>query len=383
MTQGFEFEEDTPPPVQKRQSVTSKSSEDKKKGPERQDFVYEGRAGQIYKIWILNILMTVITLGIYYFWGKTRLRRYQLGSFSLAGDHFEYHGTGGELFKGFLKAVPIMILLFVVPGLVLGEDSPLVLLAIPPIYYIFSIALFSATRYRFSRTTWRGIRAMLGGDTLKYANLSFRRMLLNIVTLGFAIPHSDIAKHKYIIENTYFGSLKAEYKGSGSVIFGAYIKSLLLIPVFMIIFGIIIGGPLTILLFAIEGGGLHIMPLILVGGYFALIIIMMIAFPIARAFYKAALMQEKMRGIHVAGLRFRCNVTGWGLVRHRFVNGLIIIFTLGLGLPFVIQRNMRFFSRHNFIIGDLETSEIKQAQDQNIRSGEGIEDFMGVDVGVF
>ena len=382
MTQGFELEDDAPPPAQKPQNVKPKASENKKQGPEKQDFEYDGRTGQVYKIWILNILMTIITLGIYYFWGKTRMRKYLLGSFSLAGDHFEYHGTGGELFKGFLKALPIMILLFVVPGLVLGEDSPLILLVIPPIYYIYSIAIYSATRYRFSRTTWRGIRAMLGGDTLKYANLCFRRGLLNFVTLGFAIPHSDIAKHKYIIENTYFGSLKAEYKGSGSVIFGAHIKSLLMVPVFMIFFGILIGGPFFLLMMA-ELLPNQIMPLLFVLGYFVFIFLIILVVPIARSFYTAALMQEKMRGIHVAGLRFRCNVTGWGLVRHRFVNGLILLVTLGLGYPFVIQRNMRFFERHNFIIGDLETSEIKQAQDQNIRSGEGIEDFMGVDVGVF
>lgn len=37
---------------------------------------YDGQTGQVYKIWLLNIVMNIFTLGIYSFWGKTRLRQY-------------------------------------------------------------------------------------------------------------------------------------------------------------------------------------------------------------------------------------------------------------------------------------------------------------------
>ena len=72
---------------------------------------YDGKTGQVYKIWILEILLSILTLGIYHFWGKTRVRRYLTSSFSLGGDRFEYTGTGGELFWGYIKAIFFLIIL--------------------------------------------------------------------------------------------------------------------------------------------------------------------------------------------------------------------------------------------------------------------------------
>ena len=59
-------------------------------------FVYDGRLGELYWIFIKNILLMIPTLTIWRFWGKTRMRRYLWSHTSLAGDRFEYTGTGGE-----------------------------------------------------------------------------------------------------------------------------------------------------------------------------------------------------------------------------------------------------------------------------------------------
>src|SRR4051794_33119066 len=91
-------------------------------------FVYEGRLGEIYGIFIVNLLLSIVTLGFYRFWGKTRMRRYVWSRVSLSGDPFEYTGTGGELFVGFLI---VMVLFFVativrtVVDLQAAPDSPL------------------------------------------------------------------------------------------------------------------------------------------------------------------------------------------------------------------------------------------------------------------
>lgn len=68
-------------------------------------FVYDGRLGELYVLFIKNLLLTIITLGIYRFWAKTRVRRYLWSHTSLFGDRFEYTGTGKELFLGFLIAL--------------------------------------------------------------------------------------------------------------------------------------------------------------------------------------------------------------------------------------------------------------------------------------
>jgi uncharacterized membrane protein YjgN (DUF898 family) len=80
---------------------------------------FNGTGSEYFKIWIVNILLTIITLGIYYPWAKVRNRRYFYANSSLGGRAFEYHATGKQLFVGFL----IGILFFALYTL-LGQVNP-------------------------------------------------------------------------------------------------------------------------------------------------------------------------------------------------------------------------------------------------------------------
>src|SRR3974377_559745 len=72
------------------------------RGQLRQLF-FHGSGGSLFGIHLVNTFLTIITLGIYYFWAKVRVRRYLLSESEFEGDRFAYHGTGQELFIGFLK----------------------------------------------------------------------------------------------------------------------------------------------------------------------------------------------------------------------------------------------------------------------------------------
>src|SRR6218665_3885418 len=164
-------------------------------------FSYTGLLGDVYKIWLLNIFLTVITLGIYSFWGKTRMRRYVTGSFKLGGDHFEYTGTGKELFIGFLKVFPFFLLV----SFSLQYLPPEAILAVYlPLLYLIPVAIYMSTRYRLNRLTWRGIRGRLTGSAFRYGGFALWRMFLNMITLGILIPASDIATHGYMMNRAGF-----------------------------------------------------------------------------------------------------------------------------------------------------------------------------------
>ena len=66
---------------------------------------FTGSGSEYFKIWIVNILLTIITLGIYYPWAKVRNRRYFYGNTNLADRNFEYHATGKQLLLGFIIGV--------------------------------------------------------------------------------------------------------------------------------------------------------------------------------------------------------------------------------------------------------------------------------------
>jgi uncharacterized membrane protein YjgN (DUF898 family) len=65
-------------------------------------FEFKGEGGEYFGIWIVNMLLTAITLGFYYPWAKTKERQFIHSNTYLANSPFAYHGTGKELFIGFL-----------------------------------------------------------------------------------------------------------------------------------------------------------------------------------------------------------------------------------------------------------------------------------------
>jgi uncharacterized membrane protein YjgN (DUF898 family) len=75
---------------------------------------FEGSGKEYFKIWIVNVLLTIVTLGFYYPWAKVRNRRYFYANSILNDRNFEYHATGKQLFIGFLVAMALFIVYIVI-----------------------------------------------------------------------------------------------------------------------------------------------------------------------------------------------------------------------------------------------------------------------------
>src|SRR6187402_3726843 len=63
-------------------------------------FEFRATGGEYFRIWIVNLLLTIVTLGIYSAWAKVRRLRYFYGSTLLDGHSFEYHATPMAILKG-------------------------------------------------------------------------------------------------------------------------------------------------------------------------------------------------------------------------------------------------------------------------------------------
>ncbi len=70
---------------------------------------FNGSGAEYFKIWIVNILLVLVTLGLYYPWAKVRNKRCFYANTSLEGSYFEYHATGKQLFMGYLIAMALLI----------------------------------------------------------------------------------------------------------------------------------------------------------------------------------------------------------------------------------------------------------------------------------
>jgi uncharacterized membrane protein YjgN (DUF898 family) len=177
---------------------------------------------------ILGTILTILTLGVYRFWYRTALRRYYWRNTQLAGDGFEYTGTGRELFVGFLIALAIVLPIYLLVtlvglfgGRVLGPTlAGFVGAAIMPA--VVQILSYRARRYRLTRTRYRGVQFHQSGTGTSYLLRTIWWLLLTVVSLGIAFPFFRAALERYKIENTWFGSAQGAFEASAGSLMGAW-----------------------------------------------------------------------------------------------------------------------------------------------------------------
>lgn len=196
---------------------------------------YDGEAGRLAALALSNAVLSLLTLGIYRFWGKTRIRRYLWGHVSWLGDRFEYTGRGIELVLGFLIAVAVLVPVFTALGLAeqfFADDptmaSVFALIQLFVIFCLIQFAVYRARRYRLSRTSWRGIRAGQDGSALAYVALSFKWGFLTLITLGLCYPVMRTRLQAYRMEHTWFGDECFSFDGKASDLFGTWVIAYLL-----------------------------------------------------------------------------------------------------------------------------------------------------------
>jgi uncharacterized membrane protein YjgN (DUF898 family) len=199
---------------------------------------YEGAAGNVAGIAVTNGLLGVLTLGIYRFWGKTRLRRYLWSHLSFDGDPLEYTGTGMELLVGFLIAIAFLLPLGILSGMAeLAFAGDAVLLAISQmvqlllILFLVQVAIFRARRYRLTRTQWRGIRGGQSGSAMKYALMALGWSFVTLISLGLALPVQRTRLQRYRLEHTWLGDRGFAFNARAGRLFGRWFLTwLLLLP---------------------------------------------------------------------------------------------------------------------------------------------------------
>ena len=167
--------------------------------------------------------LTILTLGIYRFWAKTKVRQYYWENIEVAGDTLEYHGRPIELLIGFLIAIVVLLPFgLVFTGTVTLFPGAEIATAVIFVWLV-SYAFFRARRYKVSRTSWRGIRGGQTGSAVRYAFLRLASLAAGTLSLGFAYPWFRTMVHRYTIRNTYLGNTAFTFHGSPTKLFMPWI----------------------------------------------------------------------------------------------------------------------------------------------------------------
>ncbi|MGO1076968.1 DUF898 family protein [Inquilinus sp. CA228] len=198
---------------------------------------YNGSRFGIGGLFLKTVLLSLVTLGIYNFWGRTQIRRAVWAAVGVDGEPLEYTGTGKELFLGFLKAVALLIgigvamlvLDWVGSLLHSGIGLPLAAMAFSLILAVLAVAaVYLAMRYRLSRTLWRGIRFGLDGEAHRFVLGTIGYSLLALATLGICVPLLRTWQVRTIVNSARYGTVPFRMEAWGVTLIWPWILAMLL-----------------------------------------------------------------------------------------------------------------------------------------------------------
>ena len=191
---------------------------------------YFGKGGPLFRLYFITSLLTLVTLGIYRFWARTRMRKYIWSATTADSDSFEYTGTGLEKFLGFLVAIVILAIYLGIVQMVLfyfglnlfvePQNEIQALTQIGAIYItllavlpLMLFAQYRARRYKMARTRWRGIRFGMESAAWGYAARAMGYYLLTLISLGVLFPLATFRLEKYMADRSWYGDAQFEQKG--------------------------------------------------------------------------------------------------------------------------------------------------------------------------
>ncbi len=345
-----------------------------------------GLIGLSFKIFLLRI----ITIGIYYFWGKTETRRRIWSAVHVEGQPLEYTGTGKELFLGFLIVffllmLPLFAILIGIQILAMqmfGPNSPLVGLSVLPVYpflfYLFGVAQYRARRYRLSRTNWRGIRGAMAGSPWKYGWTYLWTLLPVLLTLGWLVPWRSTRLQKILTSDTRFGDEPLRFTAGAKPLYGRFA---------VLWFGVTVlyAGTLAVLylLFSEKLMTAAILktplPLIDIVAIAAIIFLALVLYAVIAASYHSKQANHFANHTFIQQARFNLETRTGSLIRLIVGNTLISLLTLGILTPVVQARLARYFVERTSIDGQIDFNAIAQSQAALDRTGEGLAEAFDID----
>ncbi len=142
---------------------------------------FEGSGNEYFKIWMVNVFLTIVTLGLYYPWAKVRNHRYFYANTTLEGRNFEYHATGKQLFLGFLVAMALFIIYIVIQ-----QVSPLGSLVLIAVLFLgVPWLIWRSMKFRMRMTSYSNVRFGFEGKLgQSYINFFVYPLILLLAIYG-------------------------------------------------------------------------------------------------------------------------------------------------------------------------------------------------------
>jgi uncharacterized membrane protein YjgN (DUF898 family) len=343
-------------------------------------FEFRGDGAEYFRIWIVNLLLTIVTLGIYSAWAKVRRMRYFYGNTILDGHGFEYHAKPIQILKGRL----IIFAAYVVFLVVIRAVPFLAILALPLAIVGLPWIIVKARTFQMRVTSYRNVRFNFHGDYGGAMAAFVGWYFITAITLGILFPLWLHKRVSYTLGYAAYGKTQFRFVTPSGRFFafcyGTALMSALAYGLFIyVLFKTGAMNPDPESTRATPGELAH---MIGIGGFLTLIAIAAAGMGIW-GFYQSRFAYASFGGLEIGNARVVSNQQAGSLAWIEITNLLGMVCTLGLFYPWAKVRKARYMLGQTSLDTAGGLGEFQAAQNEAGEAlGEELGEFFDVDFGI-
>ena len=393
----------TDPPTRQRLSFGSAEIRD-----HLLDVRFTGSGSEYFRIWIVNLLLMLVTLSLYYPWAKVRRLRYFYGNTLVDGQPLDFHGKPLMMLRGYLL-VGLLLVLYSVAG----KFSPLAgLAAFGIVAAIWPALLKSSMQFRLANTSWRGLRFRFTGTVAGAYKAILPLFVPGLLTLAALVAVPDEANpplwyaglvggvtfvallvlpwlwfklKQYQHQNFSLGALRTELRTDVWAFYRVFLKTLgVFLGVVVVIVGVMVAlGALGLasVLPGRSGAGLGAA---IFAGLLAGVIGLLAMQIVPRPYFTSRMQNLLWSRTGNQSMRFRSKLKFRPLLMLTLKNWLLMLLTLGLYWPFATVALTRMRLEAVTVITRVDPADLlgdaRTAQGE--AAGDAAGDLFGLDIGL-
>lgn len=375
---------------------------------------FTGSGGEYFRVWIVNLLLSIVTLGFYTPLARRRTAQYFYGHTMVADSPLEFTAQTKRMLVGFILFVALYAAFKFAAET--GQDTTVAVMLVggavlAPYFWA------SAMRFRFNATRWRGVRLQFRASWGEVYRASWPVFAfaaiwgVGIILIGRYVPRDRAAssvaaalaiglacgiasilcairlEYNYkslTVAKGHIGGQPGRWKPQ----FGDFVRIwLATLGVFLVGVVVVVGllaaalGGSFALLKGMKGGGAMAVVLGIAIGIASIFLLFLASAP-ARAYREARMFQLVWNNIGVSSVaRFKCRLKPWGYVGLRVKNVLLSLLTLGFYRPFakVSEYRMKTHSVTLHVKGGLDQLAGQLAREEQA-VGDAIADAVGLEL---
>ncbi|MES2696326.1 MAG: YjgN family protein [Verrucomicrobiota bacterium] len=337
--------------------------------PVSHPILFHGRTEEYFRIWIVNTLLTLLTLGVFFSWAKVRKRRYVRGSTELMGHRFDYRASPIRLLIGHAVVLSLMLgySLFgvVYPWIRFGVIG--IALVLLPWIVVRSLS------FNAHNTVYRGLRFRFHRSLSAAVKVYLLEPVLIVLSLGFYYPGWQRSKRAYTVNNHRFGDAYFRFAAPAGRFYFAYFFGGL------IIFGAALVGGGIVSIMSMMGtsqlpGVMQMAPFFVLYAF---------GFFLSKQYVFARLFNHVWNHTRLDEHRFQASLQTGRWLGLQLTNLGAILVTAGMLYPWAMIRSQRYIASCLVFIpaGPVDTIQ-KLGGSTGSATGDMAAEFIGIDFGL-